>query len=181
MLSGSARSVDGLHIRDAMAEALAAMAGEPVRFGGHAMAAGLTLPEDALERFRPAFATAVARQRALVGSDDCLWTDGTLAAQDLQLDLAETLAAAGPWGQGFPEPLFDNVFRLCEQRVIGAKHLRLRVQHPDGGQPVDAVAFNQAPLPGHRDAPVRLVYRLDVNHWRQTRTAQLVVEHIAGC
>jgi single-stranded-DNA-specific exonuclease len=181
MLRGSARSVDGLHVRDAMAEALAAMAGEPVRFGGHAMAAGLTLPEDALPRFRPAFAAAVARQRGLVGSDDCLWTDGTLAAQDLQLDLAETLAAAGPWGQGFPEPLFDNVFRLCEQRVIGEKHLRLRVQHPDGGQLVDAVAFNQAPLPGHRDAPVRLVYRLDVNHWRQARTAQLVVEHIAGC
>ena len=106
-------------------------------------------------------------------------TDGTLEAQDLQLDLAETLAAAGPWGQGFPEPLFDNVFRLCEQRVIGERHLRIRVQHPDGGEPVDAVAFNQAPLPGAPNAPVRLIYRLDVNTWRQRRTAQLVVEYIA--
>lgn len=181
MLRGSARSVDGLHVRDAMAEALAAMAGPPVRFGGHAMAAGITLPEDELGRFHQAFATAIARQRGLAGSDDCLWTDGTLEAGDLQLDLAETLAAAGPWGQGFPEPLFDNVFQLREQRVIGKRHLRLRVQHPDGGQPVDAVAFNQAPLPGCRDAPVRLLYRLDVNTWRQVRTAQLVVERIAGC
>jgi single-stranded-DNA-specific exonuclease len=179
MLRGSARSVDGLHVRDAMAEALVAMSGPVVRFGGHAMAAGITLPEAELQRFAAAFAAAVGRQRDLVGSDDSLWTDGTLEAQDLQLDLAETLAAAGPWGQGFPEPLFDNVFRLCEQRVIGERHLRIRVQHPDGGEPVDAVAFNQAPLPGASDAPIRLIYRLDVNTWRQRRTAQLVVEYIA--
>lgn len=179
MLRGSARSVDGLHVRDAMAEALAAMPGPTVRFGGHAMAAGITLPEDELERFRSAFAVAVGRQRRLVGSDDSLWTDGTLEAQDLQLDLAETLAAAGPWGQGFPEPLFDNVFRLCEQRVIGEKHLRMRVQHPEGGKPVDAVAFNQTPLQSAPNVPLRLVYRLDVNTWRQTRTVQLVVERIA--
>jgi single-stranded-DNA-specific exonuclease len=179
MLRGSARSVEGLHVRDAMAEALAAMSGPVVRFGGHAMAAGITLPEAELQRFASAFAVAVGRQRDLAGSDDSLWTDGALEAQDLQLGLAETLAAAGPWGQGFPEPLFDNVFRLCEQRVIGERHLRIRVQHPDGGEPVDAVAFNQAPLPGAPNAPVRLIYRLDVNTWRQRRTAQLVVEYIA--
>jgi single-stranded-DNA-specific exonuclease len=179
MLRGSARSVDGLHVRDAMAEALAAMSGLVVRFGGHAMAAGITLPEDELERFRSAFALAVGRQRDLVSIDDGLWTDGALEAQDLHLDLAETLAAAGPWGQGFPEPLFDNDFRLCEQRVIGERHLRMRVQHPDGRQPVDAVAFNQAPLQRAPNAPVRLIYRLDVNTWRQTRTVQLVVEHVA--
>jgi single-stranded-DNA-specific exonuclease len=179
MLRGSARSVDGLHVRDAMAEALAAMSGPVVRFGGHAMAAGITLPEDEFERFRSAFAVAVGRQRDLVSIDDSLWTDGALEAQDLHLDLAETLAGAGPWGQGFPEPLFDNEFRLCEQRVIGERHLRMRVQHPDGHQPVDAVAFNQAPLKSASNAPVRLIYRLDVNTWRQTRTVQLVVEHIA--
>jgi single-stranded-DNA-specific exonuclease len=179
MLRGSARSIEGLHVRDAMAEAVTMLPGSVPRFGGHAMAAGITLPEDELERFRSAFALAVGRQRALVGSDDSLWTDGTLEAQDLQLDLAETLAAAGPWGQGFPEPLFDNVFRLCEQRVIGEKHLRIRVQHPDGGSPVDAVAFNQAPLQTAPNALIRLVYRLEVNTWRQMRTAQLVVEYIA--
>jgi single-stranded-DNA-specific exonuclease len=179
MLRGSARSVDGLHVRDVIAEALAALPGPAPRFGGHAMAAGITLPEDQLEQFRSAFALAVGRQRELPGSDDSLWTDGSLEAGELQLDLAEALAAAGPWGQGFPEPLFDNVFRLCEQRVIGEKHLRIRVQHPDGGAPVDAVAFNQLPLPSYPNAPVRLIYRLDVNTWRQTRTAQLVVECIA--
>lgn len=179
MLRGSARSVEGLHVRDAMAAALTSMSGSAVRFGGHAMAAGITLAEADLAGFRSAFATEVGRQREISGSDDCLWTDGALAAEELQLDLAETLAAAGPWGQGFPEPLFDNVFRLCEQRVIGAKHLRMRVQHPDGGVPIDAVAFNQAPLDCARNAPVRLVYRLDVNTWRHSRSAQLVVECIA--
>jgi single-stranded-DNA-specific exonuclease len=179
MLRGSARSVEGLHVRDAMAAALTRMSGPAVRFGGHAMAAGITLAEADLASFRSAFATEVGRQRDISGSDDCLWTDGALAAEELQLDLAETLAAAGPWGQGFPEPLFDNVFKLCEQRVIGAKHLRMRVQHPDGGQLIDAVAFNQAPLDSARNAPVRLVYRLDVNTWRHSRTAQLVVECIA--
>jgi single-stranded-DNA-specific exonuclease len=179
MLRGSARSVEGLHVRDAMAAALTAMSGPAVRFGGHAMAAGITLAEADLERFRAAFAMEVGRQRDLLGSDDSLWTDGTLEAGDLRLELAETLAAAGPWGQGFPEPLFDNVFTLCEQRVIGEKHLRMRVRHLDGGQLLDAVAFNQAPLKSARNVPVRLVYRLDVNTWRQSRTAQLVVECIA--
>lgn len=179
MLRGSARSVDGLHVRDAMAAALASMSASAVRFGGHAMAAGITLAEAELDKFRNAFAAAVGSQRALLGSDDSLWTDGALDVQDLQLDLAETLAAAGPWGQGFPEPLFDNVFTLCEQRVIGEKHLRMRVRHPEGGTLLDAVAFNQAPLEAARNAAIRLVYRLDVNVWRQSRTAQLVVECIA--
>ena len=178
MLRGSARSVEGLHVRDAMAAALTSMSGPAARFGGHAMAAGITLAEADLASFRSAFATEVGRQRDISGSDDSLWTDGALAAEDLQLDLAETLAAAGPWGQGFPEPLFDNVFSLCEQRVIGEKHLRMRVRHRDGGQIVDAVAFNQLPLESARNAPVRLIYRLDVNSWRQSRTAQLVVECI---
>ncbi len=179
MLRGSARSVDGLHVRDAMAAALDSMSESAVRFGGHAMAAGITLAEAELDKFRAAFAAAVGSQRDLLGSDDSLWTDGALEVQDLQLDLAETLAAAGPWGQGFPEPLFDNVFTLCEQRVIGEKHLRMRVRHPEGGMQLDAVAFNQAPLEAARNAAIRLVYRLDVNVWRQSRTAQLVVECIA--
>ena len=179
MLRGSARSVEGLHVRDAMAAALTTMSGSTVRFGGHAMAAGITLAEADLAGFRSAFAAEVGRQRDISGSDDSLWADGALAAEDLQLDLAETLAAAGPWGQGFPEPLFDNVFTLCEQRVIGEKHLRMRVRHPDGGPLLDAVAFNQAPLDSARNAPVRLVYRLDVNTWRQSRSVQLVVEYMA--
>ena len=179
MLRGSARSVEGLHVRDAMAAALTTMSGPAVRFGGHAMAAGITLAEADLDSFRSAFAAEVGRLRDISGSDDSLWADGALAAEDLQLDLAETLAAAGPWGQGFPEPLFDNVFTLYEQRVIGEKHLRMRVRHPDGGPLLDAVAFNQTPLGNARNAPVRLVYRLDVNTWRQSRTVQLVVERIA--
>jgi len=178
MLRGSARSVEGLHVRDAMAAALTTMSGAALRFGGHAMAAGITLAEADFDSFRSAFATEVGRQRDISGSDDSLWTDGALEVGDLQLDLAVTLAAAGPWGQGFPEPLFDNIFMLCEQRVIGEKHLRMRVRHADGGPLLDAVAFNQAPLDSVRNALVRLVYRLDVNTWRQSRTAQLVVERI---
>ena len=178
MLRGSARSVEGLHVRDAMAAALTTMSGAALRFGGHAMAAGITLAEADFDSFRSAFATEVGRQRDISGSDDSLWTDGALEVGDLQLDLAVTLAAAGPSGQGFPEPLFDNIFMLCEQRVIGEKHLRMRVRHAEGGPLLDAVAFNQTPLDSARNALIRLVYRLDVNTWRQSRTAQLVVECI---
>lgn len=177
-LRGSARSVEGLHIRDLIAAALATLPEVPARFGGHAMAAGLALPEDALPAFRRAFALVLDRAWGTGGGRDAVLTDGALEPGDLHLDLAEALAAAGPWGQGFPEPLFDNHFLLRSQRVIGAGHLKMRVQHADGGQVVDAVAFGQPPLAASDGDRVRLVYRLDVNQFRESRTAQLVVEYV---
>jgi single-stranded-DNA-specific exonuclease len=178
MLRGSARSVDGVHIRDVLATAFTSLPGVTPRFGGHAMAAGLTLAEADLAGFSQAFSAALTALRDPAAAGDILWTDGGLEPGELNLDLAEALASAGPWGQGFPEPLFDNRFRLREQRVIGERHLKLRVQHLDGGPLLDAVAFGQPRLKAADGAPLRLVYRLDVNTFRQSRTAQLVVEHL---
>ncbi len=177
-LRGSARSVDGLNIRDAIAAAVTACPGIHVKYGGHALAAGLSLAERDLPAFSAALASEVARQMGELDAEAVLWTDGALDPGDLQLELAEALAASGPWGQAFPEPLFDNRFTVREQRTVGEQHLRLRVQHADGGPVVDAIAFRHAPLPSAADVPVRLVYRLDVNHFRDARTAQLVVEHL---
>ena len=176
MLRGSARSVEGVHIRDLIEAAVTAVPGLRVRYGGHAMAAGLSLAEEDLPAFHAALAEALARQ--VRPAPGVLWTDGELAPADLHLGLAAALAAAGPWGQGFPEPLFANVLTVREQRVIGTQHLRLGVQHPAGGPVLEAVAFRRPPLAAAKNVPVRLVYRLEVNHYRGQDKVQLVVEHL---
>ena len=178
MLRGSARSVEGVHVRDLIANAVARIPNLTIRYGGHAMAAGLTLPELDLAAFQRALAIELERVRDPLSGAGIVWTDGGLSPDQLQLDVADVLAAAGPWGQAFPEPLFDDLFTVREQRVVGEKHLKLRVQHRDGGPLIEAIAFRQEPLAAARNVPLRLVYRLDVNHYRDTRTAQLVVEHL---
>jgi len=178
MLRGSARSVEGIHVRDLVAHAVARLPAAEIRYGGHAMAAGLTIPEAHLPAFQRAFGAELDRVRDPQAGAGIVWTDGGLEPDDLRIDVAEALAAAGPWGQAFPEPLFDNLFTVREQRVVGGKHLKLRVQHRDGGPVLDAVAFRRAPMATARDAPTRLVYRLEVNRYRDTSTAQLVVEHL---
>lgn len=177
-LKGSARSVDGVHIRDVFANVAARGEIQGMSFGGHAMAAGMRLPLIELERFRAAFTAEVSRVRP----DDAgrvLWTDGPLEATQLQLSLAEALRAGGPWGQGFPEPLFDNEFEVLDQQVLREAHLRLKLRPVEGGAPagesVEAIAFRETRLlPGR----VRLIYRLDVNDYGGRRRGQLVVEHI---
>ncbi|MDH5254440.1 MAG: single-stranded-DNA-specific exonuclease RecJ [Gammaproteobacteria bacterium] len=178
MLRGSARSVDGIHVRDLIANAVARLPRPGIRYGGHAMAAGITIPEADLPAFRRAFGAELERLGHTAGDAGIVWTDGGLEPGELQIGVAEALAAAGPWGQAFPEPLFDNLFAVREQRVVGDRHLRLRVQHRDGGPVVDAIAFRHAPLASARNVPARLVYRLDVNLYRDARTTQLVVEHL---
>jgi single-stranded-DNA-specific exonuclease len=175
MLKGSARSVDGVHVRDALADAAAAGVAPGMVFGGHAMAAGVRLPAAELEAFSGAFRSAVARQLALTEPDTVLWTDGPLAPAEIGLGLAEVLHLAGPWGQGFPEPLFDNEFAVLDQRLLKDAHLRLSLRHPAGGEPVEAIAFNERrSLP----ARARFLYRLGVNDYGGRRRGQLVVEHI---
>ena len=178
MLRGSARSVEGVHVRDLIANAVASMPNLNIRYGGHAMAAGLTLPEVDLGAFQRAVAAELTRVRSPLGGAGIVWTDGGLKSDQIQLDFAEMLAAAGPWGQAFPEPLFDNRFTVREQRVVGEQHLKLRVVHEDGGPVQDAIVFRHAPLEAGRNVPARLVYRLDVNNFRDARNAQLVVEHL---
>jgi single-stranded-DNA-specific exonuclease len=179
LMKGSARSIKGIHIRDVI-DAIAARQPDLVKtFGGHAMAAGLTIETEKLDAFRAAFEVEVGRHEDALKDPDVLWTDGELAAGDLSLELAEALRSGGPWGQGFPEPMFENVLEVVDYRVLKDAHLKLRVSHPDGGGLTDAIVFNQSQFPdGYDGSKLRLVYRLDVNEFRNRRTAQLVVEHM---
>jgi single-stranded-DNA-specific exonuclease len=179
MLKGSARSIPGIHIRDAIDAVAAGHPGLVSKFGGHAMAAGLTLAAADLEQFRAALEAEVARHIGSLERPDVIWSDGELRPGEHGLELAEALAAGGPWGQGFPEPTFDDRLEILEHRWLRERHLKLRVRHPDGGPVLDAIAFNQAGLPASvLEGAARFVYRLDVNEYRGRRTPQLVVEHL---
>ena len=141
------------------------------------MAAGLSLAEANYDAFREAAARQLKRLYPDADFRGTLLTDGVLPPEALTLDFARRLRDAGPWGAGFPEPLFHGDFELREQRTVGERHLKLRVQVPGGGPIIDAIAFNQAG-PSLRGG-VQLVYRLDVNVWRGVESVQLVVEQLA--
>ncbi len=181
-LKGSARSVPGLHIRDAL-DAVAARHPEMLRkFGGHAMAAGLTLHRESLEPFRRAFDQEVRRH--LTEADLCgeILSDGELLPEHLDLELAEAIRCSAPWGQGFPEPLFDGVFEVVRRRVVGERHLKLLLKPPRSDRLLDAIAFNT--VDDHWPETVKevsLAYRLDVNEYRGRRLLQLVVEYVQPC
>ena len=178
-LKGSARSVAGLHIRDVLDAVAASHPGLLTKFGGHAMAAGMTLEAGRLQDFSAAFDAEVRRELNGRPPDNILESDGELAADEFSLELAELLRSAGPWGQGFPEPLFDGLFEVVYSRLVGERHLKFGVRPQGGRQVIDAIAFNQGdhhPLtPGSR---VRLAYRLDANEFRGLRSLQLVVEYM---
>ncbi|GAB4128862.1 MAG: single-stranded-DNA-specific exonuclease RecJ [Sideroxydans sp.] len=170
-IKGSGRSIPGFHLRDALDLVAKRHAGLILKFGGHAMAAGLTLTENGLEPFRAAFET-VAREwlgaEALVHT---LLTDGELGAQDFSLELAQAIQQQ-VWGQGFAEPLFESSFEVLEQRVVGEKHLKLRLTC--NGMQLDAMHFfSTEPWP----ASARAVFSLDVNEYNGRQTLQLLVRH----
>lgn len=177
ILKGSARSVRGLHIRDALALVDARRPGLMKAFGGHAMAAGLSLEASVLKTFESTLDDAVRTQRGGQSLSEEILTDGVLGHQELNLDTALAIEAYGPWGQRFPEPLFDGLFDVVDARVVGGSHLKMVVQPQGGGAAIDAIAFNRMPddLPG---GAVRLLYRLNINRWRGNESPQLVVEHI---
>lgn len=177
-LKGSARSVHGLHIRDALDAVAAHNPGLIDKFGGHAMAAGLSLAADRLETFKTAFDTEVRRQLSAADLQGVVWSDGELEEEHLCLDLAERLRAAGPWGQGFPEPTFDGDFEVMERRVVGERHWKMVVRLRRGSVCVDAIAFNALDRGWPEARDVRLAYRLDVNEYRGMCAPQLVIEHI---
>jgi len=181
-LRGSARSIAGLHIRDVL-DAIAAHHPDLIsRFGGHAMAAGLTLLPDNLDRFARAFDAEVCRAREGAAAADCVETDGELAVEEISLETARALRAGGPWGQSFPEPSFDGVFTVRSARIVGERHVKMWVEVPRSGRTFDAIAFNRlaagepAEPPGLGDS--RLVYRLDVNEYQGERRLQLLVDHV---
>lgn len=180
-LKGSARSVPGLHIRDALDAVATRHPGLISKFGGHAMAAGLGLPLTCLEAFSQAFDTEVRRHLSLEDLCGRLLSDGELAAEELCLIVAEQLREAGPWGQGFPEPLFDGVFEVVSYRVLNDKHVKMVLRLPAGSAAIEAIAFNKAAdFDGSDRRQVRIAYRLDINEWRGRRNPQLIVEHIEG-
>jgi single-stranded-DNA-specific exonuclease len=178
LLKGSARSVRGLHIRDVLAYMDSHNPGLMKAFGGHAMAAGLTLNRENLPAFQAGLGQAV--QVTLGGAELAveILTDGSLGSGDLNLDTALMLENAGPWGQHFPEPLFDGAFDVLESRVVGGSHLKMIVQDSNGGEPLDAIAFNRLPEDLPKSGRVRLLYRLGINRWRGQASCQLLVEKI---
>jgi single-stranded-DNA-specific exonuclease len=180
-LRGSARSVPGVHIRDVL-DAIAAAHPELIsRFGGHAMAAGLTLEQGALEPFARAFDAEVRRWLSAAGAADAIETDGELTLEEIGLETAQALRAGGPWGQAFPEPSFDGLFRIRSARVIGERHLKMWVEPSASGRQFDAIAFNHVNAESSFVPPAglaQLVYRLEVNEYQGERRLQLLVDHV---
>lgn len=177
-LKGSARSIQGVHVRDALATLAAKYPHLILKFGGHAMAAGLTVPYHAFEDFSKAFDEVISLQLKEEDLQPIIWSDGALEGSELTLETAELLKDAGPWGQGFSEPLFDGVFDLIEQRLLGGKHLKMVLGM--GEKTIDAIAFNVDldQWPNHRASQVNIAYRLDANEFRGRSQVQLRVEHL---
>jgi single-stranded-DNA-specific exonuclease len=180
-LRGSARSIAGVHVRDVLESVSSSHPGLIARFGGHAMAAGLTIRAADLDRFARAFDVAVAAQLAQVEPDDVIWTDGELAESEISLATAQMLRDAGPWGQAFPEPSFQGEFDVESARIVGDRHVKYWLRPAGSRARFDAIAFNL--LDGERfpvppQGRLRVAYRLDINHWQGERRLQLVIEHV---
>ena len=176
MLKGSGRSIPGLHLRDALDRVATLNPGLLSKFGGHAMAAGLTIAATDLDAFTQAMEQAVAEALAHQPPQPIQDSDGSLAPGDLSATMAEQIAAAGPWGQQFPEPIFDDEFRVSRHRVVGERHLKLTLER--GGVEVDAIAFNVDVEAWQNDPldTLAALYRLEINEYRGQRSAQLVIE-----
>lgn len=180
-LRGSARSIAGVHVRDVLESISSRRPGLILRFGGHAMAAGLSIRHADLERFARAFEAAVAEVLALVEPDDVVWTDGELAESDISLATAQLLRDAGPWGQAFPEPSFQGEFEVESARVVGEKHVKYWLRPVGSRARFDAIAFNLLDGERFKTPPggrLRVGYRLDINHWQGERRLQLLIEHV---
>ena len=179
-IKGSARSIPGIHIRDILDAVATRHPGLISKFGGHAMAAGMTLPLDAYDDFTAAFTAEVARHAQDIELQAVIESDGELSDAELHLDLATQLRYAGPWGQHFPEPVFDGRFNIVSQRLVGEKHLKLVLAVTGSQQIIDAIAFNVDLdiWPEQSVARVDIAYRLDVNEFRGQRSVQLMIEHL---
>jgi len=176
-LKGSARSIPGLNIRDVLASVDKDHPGLITKFGGHAMAAGLAMHPTAFPAFREALINEVSKHIDLSQCKGELLSDGPLQTTELNLDLANVLQQAGPWGQQFPEPLFDNLFEILEQRIVGQNHLKLTLAQGQGSQPIDAIAFNidLKQWPNHRARYLQAAYKLDINEYNGRTKLQLIV------
>ena len=180
LLKGSGRSVPGFHIRDALSVVAAQHPDLIAKYGGHAMAAGLTLPVANFEQFSQAFDAEVRRQLREEDLTGRLLSDGSLTVEEFHLELARALRNAGPWGQHFPEPLFHGVFELVEQRIVGERHLKVVLKTECGSVKLDGIAFgiDRDVWPNPTIRWVELAYKLDLNEFRGNETVQLMIAHI---
>jgi single-stranded-DNA-specific exonuclease len=180
LLKGSGRSIHGLHMRDALERIDSQNPGLIMKFGGHAMAAGLSLEESRFDEFRQRFAELVGEWLDASQLEGVIWSDGELAMDELSLPTAELLRDAGPWGQAFPDPTFDGKFKILQQRLVGERHLKLMVEPVGGGPLLDGIAFNVDttlwPDPSVRE--VELAFKLDINEYRGNRSVQLMIQHL---
>jgi len=178
MLTGSARSVPGLHIRDLLENITTRHPGLIAKFGGHAMAAGLTIRHEDFQIFEEIYHAAVETHFSEYGyQGQSMLSDGELSATDLTLECAELLRNAAPWGQGFPAPMFDGVFDVLNHRVVGGQHIKFHLQS-DEGENYDAIAF-RATTPGEKlpHMPrIHTLYQMDANEFRGHRSLQLIIE-----
>lgn len=190
-MKGSARSIPGLHIRDVL-EAIATSNPELIqKFGGHAMAAGLSISKENYDTFYKRYSEEVERQLNVDDLEKAIFSDGSISAEEMNLESAEILQLAGPWGQHFQEPVFDDTFEIANWKIIGDKHLKLQLKpsnashssevkaDPETSSIIDAIAFNkdESALPKNNDI-IRASYRMSVNEFRGDRTLQLIIDCI---
>ncbi len=178
-LKGSARSVHGVHIRDVL-DTIANRHPDIInKFGGHAMAAGLTIKEDCLDEFSRLFEETIGHFMEAGAPEGTLFSDGELRGNDISMTLARQIREGGPWGQGFPEPIFEGEFELVSSRIVGEMHLKLQLRHLDDGRLIEAIAFNNTDEGWPEScARVRTAYRLDINEFAGRQQLQLVLDYI---
>lgn len=178
-LKGSARSISGLHMRDVLERIDSLYPSLIIKFGGHAMAAGLTIHQDNFLKFQKIFDEVINLMIEPEQLEGIIYTDGELAPNELTLETAELLQYAGPWGQNFPEPLFEGDFKLLQQRVLNGKHLKLMVEQSNGVL-FDAIWFNAdlRCFPDFSIKNIKLIYKLDINEFRGNRNLQLKLETV---
>jgi len=178
-IKGSCRSIEGLHIRDLLEGLSTADPHLISKFGGHAMAAGLSINEQQFSEFKHAFDTAVSAQLSEESKRCIVFTDGELPNECFTMDFAQQLKQAGPWGQQFPEPVFEHTFELIQQRIVGEKHLKLVLKH-QSGRLVDAIAFgiDVKEWPDNNAQFVKAAYQLDINEFRGKFTLQLIIREL---
>jgi len=179
-LKGSGRSIPGLHLRDALERLDTLYPGMMLKFGGHAMAAGLSLEEAQFEAFRQRFADLLGEWLSEESLQSVIWSDGALQPGEFSLQTAELLREAGPWGQAFPEPAFDGKFKLLQQRLVGERHLKMMLEPLGGGPLIDGIAFNVDTTlwPDNSVRQVELAFKLDINEYRGNRSVQLIIDHL---
>jgi len=178
MIKGSARSIPGLHIRDALDRLASQHPDLLQKFGGHAMAAGMTVRRADFERFAQAFDTVVREQLEAQDLQALIVSDGSVPSDQMTLDTAQSIVEGGPWGQCFSEPLFDDIFEIRSSRIVGERHWKLVLQHATGQPLIDAIAFNAREDHPQLPSRVRAAYRMDINEWRGQRSLQLRIEYM---